>query len=105
MIIIRDPTEREKQCLAASLVYGRKEAAYALGITVATLRNHLSSINYKLGVETAREAAIVLGWLNIPEQYLDCSPDILDHEIHHPISEQLLNYADALLDQLELARN
>ena len=99
------PTEREKRCLALSLVYGRKTAAYGLGISMRTIRNHLTSLNQKLGVETAREAAIVLGWLQIPMEYLEAKPSILENEIHHPGSEQLLNYADALLKQLESVRD
>jgi len=96
------PTRRELQCLANSLLHGRKEAAKRMGIADSTLRNHLTSLNYRLEAENMREAAFALGWLNIPEELVTTGTHPLPiDEQHHELSDQLLTYADAIFRGLE----
>jgi DNA-binding NarL/FixJ family response regulator len=61
------PTARELQVLAACLRHGDKGAAYRLEIAYQTARNTNHILFRKLDVETREQAAIVLGWLVLPE--------------------------------------
>lgn len=73
-----------------------------MGIAPSTLRNHLTSLNYRLDAENMREAAFALGWLNIPERYITTGTHPLPvDERHHELSDQLLTYADAIFRELE----
>lgn len=47
-------------------VYGQKEAAHQMGVSVQTVKNHLSIAYHLLGVGSLVEAYLVLGWLRIP---------------------------------------
>lgn len=63
----RQPTPRQTEALAAVVRTGSgKEAASALGISLQTLRNHLSALYAVLSVESAMEAATALGWTHPP---------------------------------------
>lgn len=63
-------TERELQVLAAVVVEGRhKSAAYRLGISEQTVKNHLSQLYGKLDVGSPSEAAFRLGWITIPPEH------------------------------------
>jgi DNA-binding NarL/FixJ family response regulator len=68
--IVTDPTSRQVQVLAAVVATGsNKGAAYLLGISSHTIRNHLTALRQKLDVETNLQAAYVLtarGVLVIP---------------------------------------
>lgn len=96
------PTEREKQCLANALLYGQSEAAARLDISAQTLKNHLTNLYARLGAESYADAAIALGWLDIPGEYVvGRRMPVKPTERHHPASEQLLAYADSILRELE----
>jgi DNA-binding NarL/FixJ family response regulator len=62
-----EPSARELQVLAACLRLGNKGAAYALGVSVKTIKNHNWSLFRKLDVAGREEAAAALGWLALPE--------------------------------------
>ena len=98
----KNPTRRELQALANALLFGRKEAAMRMGIKPTTLRNHLTSLNERLEVNNMREAAIALGWLDVPAEHVTTGRYSLPQaERHHERSEQLLAYADAILREME----
>jgi DNA-binding CsgD family transcriptional regulator len=59
-------TPRQTQALATQLRYGRKGAAYRLGIAEVTQRTHIAEVNRRLGTGSVTEAALRLGWLVIP---------------------------------------
>lgn len=61
-------SEREWETLRACVHNTRQEAADALGITFQTLKNHLTNIYRKLGVENEREAYVAVGWLVVPDE-------------------------------------
>ncbi len=62
----KPPTPRELQVLAASLRAGStKAAAHELGISDATVRNHLSRLYGRLDVDCMSQAAAALGWLDV----------------------------------------
>lgn len=56
-----------------ALLNGQKEAAYALGLSIQTLKNHVTSIYAKLSTEqepvtSQTEALVAVGWLRIPDE-------------------------------------
>ncbi len=60
------PTARQVAVLATVIASGTyKEAAFALGISPLTVRNHLADIRYRLGVETNGQAIYVLTALGV----------------------------------------
>ena len=68
------PTARELATLAACLRHSsEKRAAYELGIPLQTAKNRLTRLYRKLDVSCQSEAAISLGWLEVPEQYTGTS--------------------------------
>ena len=59
-------TKRQLQVLAYSLNYGIADAASRLDITEQTAKNLLQALYRKIGVHTMTQAAIRVGWLQIP---------------------------------------
>jgi DNA-binding CsgD family transcriptional regulator len=65
---VNGPTPRQLEVLRVCIEEGsRKRAAYRLGISGYTLRNHLTELYGRLGVTTEIEALRELGWLTVPE--------------------------------------
>ena len=64
-------TKRRLEVFAAALAMGNRDAAEALGLTEQTVKNHVGDLFRALGVNSRCEAAIVLGWLKIPEPVRD----------------------------------
>jgi len=105
------PTLREQQCLANHLLHGRDEAAQALGISPATLRNHLTNLYRRLAIEdegksvTAIRAALALGWLSIPSDLIATNAgkgaSLIPDDIRLARAERLLSAADALLEEMD----
>jgi DNA-binding CsgD family transcriptional regulator len=63
-----DLSPRQRQALVLYLrLRSRKEAAARMGIALQTFKNHLGAAYAKLGVESAVEAAVAMGWLTLPE--------------------------------------
>jgi len=62
------PTKRELEVLAWSLYLGQKGAAARLGISTKTVKETTAHIFIRLGVNRSIEAAMVLGWLQIPDE-------------------------------------
>jgi DNA-binding NarL/FixJ family response regulator len=60
-------TARERQVLDACLRLGNKGAAYELGVSIKTIKHHNWCLFRKLDVSTRDEAAVVIGWLTLPE--------------------------------------
>lgn len=55
------PTERQIECLRAYVLTGSlKGAARSLGISSATVRNHLAVLRLRLGVHTSAQAVYSL---------------------------------------------
>lgn len=48
-----------------------EEIAQTLGITHRTVQTHLTTIFGRLGVKSRVQALSTLGWVTIPEQYLE----------------------------------
>lgn len=68
-----EPTDRQLAALRAYLAAGSvKDAARNLGIAPQTMKNHLASVYADLGVGSALEAALTLGWLRLPNSYAGC---------------------------------
>jgi DNA-binding CsgD family transcriptional regulator len=67
-------SDRQLQCLELLLRHDRKTAAARLGIAQSTVRNHLNRLYASLGVSSASQAAIVLGWLRLPDAGVDVAP-------------------------------
>jgi DNA-binding CsgD family transcriptional regulator len=66
---VSTPTARELEVLAACLRLGQKCAAVELGISTNTVRAHVTNLTRKLGVQGRDQAAIALGWLELPSLY------------------------------------
>lgn len=59
---------REYEALAFYARLGdQKTAAHALGISMQTIKNHLSNCYLKLGVQTNLQAFRQMGWLRAPD--------------------------------------
>ena len=60
---------RQRQVLRRR-AYGlrTKEIAHDLGISMQTVKNHITFTYIKLGVESLPEALVEVGWLRIPEE-------------------------------------
>jgi DNA-binding CsgD family transcriptional regulator len=90
----RPLTVREAQLLAC---YGRtghhQGVADELGISLSTVKNHLSAIYRKLGASGAIEAFTALGWLRLPG---DDEVEELLRERHRLIRRTI----DALFDRM-----
>lgn len=73
------PTERDLVIFAAFCTMGGKEAARALGVSRATIHRHLTRIYRRLGVGCAGwgaiEAAMALGWMEVPDQLVALLPE------------------------------
>lgn len=65
-------TSRELQVVSAfALGLGREQVLARLGIAANTLKNHITTINRKLGSEDARHAVLIaygLGMIELPRQ-------------------------------------
>lgn len=60
-------SDRELDAFEALARHGHhKDAAAAMGVRPQTVRNYLRRGYAKLGVETAIEAFVALGWLQVP---------------------------------------
>ena len=60
-------TARQLQVLAEVLVHGTTiAAADCLGISVQTTKNHVTSVIARTGANSARQAAVALGWVHFP---------------------------------------
>jgi DNA-binding CsgD family transcriptional regulator len=60
-------TRREVEALEAyARTGGQKQAAHELGVSVQTLKNHLSGAYAELGATNMIEALRKLGWLALP---------------------------------------
>lgn len=66
----RKPTHRVMQVFACDLLYGRDGAAEMLGISYTTVRNASKHVRSFYGVASNVQAAISLGWMNIPTEFL-----------------------------------
>lgn len=64
-------TARQLQCLAMSLVHGRKMAAAKIGISIHSLKGHMYRLGEQLGTQSAADAALELGWLKVPPELLE----------------------------------
>lgn len=67
---MRPPTRRDLEVLAAMLTGTREDAARRLGVSVPTIRTHMTLLLLKLSVRDRVEAARALGWLRVPDEYL-----------------------------------
>ena len=65
-----DVTDQQLRCLALSLLYDAETVANTMGISRQTLKNHLSLLYARLRVKSKSQAAVRLGWLDIPGKYL-----------------------------------
>lgn len=72
----KPPTDRELRVLAAQLRYGSYGASRRLNLAQSTVKNHLTNLYDKLGAESQSDAALRLGWLELPPE--------LDPEADHP---------------------
>lgn len=55
------PTDRELEVLLAVCVAGgTKAAAHQLGISVSTVKNHMTNLHHRLGVSTTAAAVYAL---------------------------------------------
>jgi DNA-binding CsgD family transcriptional regulator len=63
-------TDQQFRCLALSLLYNSDVVAATMGISPQTVKNHLYVVYRKLGVKSKSQAAVRLGWLDIPGRYL-----------------------------------
>ena len=62
-----DPTPAQLLAFRAYVQAGsRKEAAHVLGVSVASVKRHLSEMYARLDVSGAMEAAAALGWVTLP---------------------------------------
>lgn len=61
-------TPRQVQSLAYSVQVGTQEAAHRMGISIQTLKHHLSILYRKLAVYDRFEAMVVLGWVELPKE-------------------------------------
>lgn len=64
------PTRRNLEVLAASILVGSKDAAYRLGVTPRSVQHSITDLLIRLDVGNRWEAALALGWLRIPEEYM-----------------------------------
>jgi DNA-binding NarL/FixJ family response regulator len=64
---VDDLSPRQRQVLRRR-AYGlrTKEIAHDLGISMQTVKNHITFTYIKLGVESLPEALVEVGWLRIP---------------------------------------
>lgn len=100
------PTERQLQVFANFLLHGTKEAAVVLDIAEQTVKNTLTDLYIRLGVESQAQAAVALGWLDIPDGYVHSlrRKGQLKPRGRQEQAERLLNYANTILDELEAMR-
>ena len=62
-----DPTPAQLVAFRAYVQAGSlKEAAHVLGVSVASVKRHLSEMYARLDVSGAMEAAAALGWVTLP---------------------------------------
>jgi hypothetical protein len=61
--------------LSLALQHGTTEAAFRIGIAETTLKDRLTRLYRKLGAFNKWEAATALGWVRIPPELLDASPE------------------------------
>ena len=67
------PTQRQLDFLRTYLVSSSlKEAAYQEGVTLAAAKNRLNALYQRLGVHSAIEASIALGWTVLPPETRRC---------------------------------
>jgi hypothetical protein len=64
------PSLREMKVYATDLLYGREGASKLLGLSVNTIRNASKHVRMYYGGESNTATAINLGWLQVPEEYL-----------------------------------
>ena len=62
-----DPTPAQLVAFRAYVQAGSlKEAAHVLGVSVASVKRHLTEMYARIGVGGAMEAATALGWVTLP---------------------------------------
>lgn len=60
-------TDHEMTLLAETFIHGgQADAAYCLGLSVETVKNHSTRMYSKLGANSATQAAVLLGWMAFP---------------------------------------
>lgn len=60
-------TRRQFECLRQyAMLGGMSQVAIVLGVSIQTVKNHLSAAYQSLGVHTAIDAFRLLGWLSVP---------------------------------------
>lgn len=65
-------TKRQLRIMVlVGLGFTNEEIAQTLGITHRTVQTHLTTIFGRLGVKSRVQALSTLGWVTIPEQYLE----------------------------------
>lgn len=63
------PTPRQLQVMAAYVRGGsQKAAAHEFGISIRTVKNHLTDLYARLGVGGVLEALTKLGWVRVPAE-------------------------------------
>lgn len=64
------PSLRVMKVFACDLLYGREGASNLLGLSINTVRNCSKHVRTYYGGDSNMATAINLGWLNIPDEYL-----------------------------------
>lgn len=94
---------REKIAISTYARLGYQQlVAQEMNISVQTVKNHLSQVYLKLGVNNALEAMTVIGWLQFPTQRVQATAD-LQEEWEHLNAEvtELLEHARVLAGNVE----
>jgi DNA-binding CsgD family transcriptional regulator len=62
------PPKRELEAIAEISIHGTgRRAAYCMGISSQTLKNHVSSLHARIGSGSVPQALMFLGWITIPK--------------------------------------
>jgi hypothetical protein len=69
------PTTGQLEALAYTLHFGDQGAADRLGVTPSAVRMRCSRLYDCLGAISKWDAALLLGWVRIPADLLDASPE------------------------------
>jgi len=68
-----DPTPAQLVAFRAYVQAGSlKEAAHVLGVSVGSVKRHLTEMYARIGVSGAMEAAAALGWVTLPGETAPC---------------------------------